>query len=90
MQAKDLDDRMMLGLIQRLSMEPREGLFGPMSLPRGVMRDELEQELPNVPRKVLLAKMGKLIGRKLVDGCNCGCSGIFSVTDAGREFIGSL
>lgn len=33
----------------------------------------------NVPPKVLLAKAKRLIRRRLIDGCTCGCRGDFRV-----------
>ena len=37
----------------------------------------------NVPEKLILAKMKKLINRGVVDGCCCGCRGDFTITDKG-------
>lgn len=41
----------------------------------------------DTPEKLVLAKMQKLIKRKLVDGCCCGCRGDFEITPKGLEFI---
>lgn len=43
---------------------------------------------PNVPTKLMLAKMGRLMERGLVDGCTCGCRGDFVLTAKGREAVG--
>jgi hypothetical protein len=43
---------------------------------------------PDVPDRLLLAKMDGLIRRGLVDGCTCGCRGDFVLTAKGREVIG--
>lgn len=43
---------------------------------------------PGVPDKLVLAKMRKLIGKGLLDGCACGCRGDFVVTMKGCEVIG--
>ncbi len=42
---------------------------------------------PNLPDKLVLAKMGMLMRRGLVDGCTCGCRGDFSITDKGIKFL---
>lgn len=39
------------------------------------------------PHKLVLAKMGKLIQRGLVDGCACGCRGDFTITPKGLEYL---
>ena len=52
--------------------------------------DEVEfppRDYPNLPEKVVLAKARKLIRRKLIDGCDCGCRGDFEVTAAGRRLV---
>lgn len=38
---------------------------------------------PGTPRKLALAKMGMLLRRGIVDGCNCGCRGDWRLTDKG-------
>lgn len=44
--------------------------------------------LGNYPRRLVLAKMRNLIERRgLVDGCACGCSGGFTLTDKGRAHL---
>lgn len=37
-----------------------------------------------IPNKLLLAKMKKLIRQNLVDGCACGCRGDFEITALGK------
>jgi len=37
--------------------------------------------------KLILAKMRKLIKRKLIKGCACGCRGYFEITGKGKDFI---
>jgi len=41
----------------------------------------------DVPSNLLLAKMGRLIQRDLIQGCTCGCHGSFEITEKGREFL---
>lgn len=39
------------------------------------------------PRKLALAKMNMLVRRKLVEGCTCGCIGLFEITGLGLQHI---
>lgn len=41
----------------------------------------------DLPDRLFRAKMGKLIKRKLVSGCNCGCRGDYELTGFGRALI---
>lgn len=40
-----------------------------------------------VPRRLLLAKLGHMERRGLIDGCTCGCRGDFRVLEKGRETV---
>lgn len=42
---------------------------------------------PDVVDKLALAKMRSLIAKGLVDGCDCGCRGDFTLTDKGRALL---
>jgi hypothetical protein len=42
---------------------------------------------PNLPDKLVLAKMRNLIKRGLLDGCPCGCRGDYVMTDKGRQYL---
>lgn len=42
---------------------------------------------PETPVKVFLAKLRKLIGRRLVDGCPCGCSTPLHITAKGLALL---
>lgn len=68
MQAKDIPEDLLIILI--LSLHMRDGYC---------FRQNLEPLLPMVPPKVLQAKLRKMIDRLTIDGCACGCSGIFRV-----------
>lgn len=102
MQAKDLPDRDILALVYAISMgEKRRGRWidghamfdGVEYWKRNARPDawvfvgDLEYHLPEVPTKVIMAKMRALIRRKLIDGCACGCRGDFWVTEKGREYL---
>lgn len=39
----------------------------------------ITQDWPGVPPKVVLAKAKKLIERKVIEGCGCGCRGDFEI-----------
>lgn len=78
MQAKDLDDRRVLNLIDEL------GAGRPS---RWVFMWDLAPALAPAPYKVVQAKAKALIRRGLVNGCPCGCRGDFVVTDKGHMFL---
>ncbi|MFE5290093.1 hypothetical protein ACFRAQ_34440 [Nocardia sp. NPDC056611] len=40
-----------------------------------------------VPRKLVRAKAARLIQRGLLEGCPCGCDGLFQITEAGRALM---
>ncbi|SEL12515.1 hypothetical protein SAMN05216359_105285 [Roseateles sp. YR242] len=42
---------------------------------------------PDLPQRLVLAKMNMLIRRGLVDGCACGCRGDFQITERGRAML---
>jgi hypothetical protein len=42
---------------------------------------------PNTPEKIIIQKMAKLIKRKLVSGCGCGCRGDYEITNKGIDFL---
>lgn len=39
----------------------------------------VDEEVPGVPWKIVLAKAKRLINRKIIDGCPCGCRGDFEI-----------
>lgn len=85
-QAKDISDVDFLRIVDRLS---RDGSWGASwgAAPRWVLRMEVQDEMPDVPWKVLLAKARSLIKRRLMTGCGCGCRGDYEITEAGRALI---
>lgn len=97
-QAKDIPDRDVLAMVSRLSTEPYplpQG-WAPFAAPltpapgygRWVTYWEIQDQLPNLPGKVVIAKCCTLVRRKLLDGCICGkCRGDLSLTDAGRALL---
>jgi len=86
MQAKDIPDQAMIDLVDRLYNMPR--LFTKMVYvgtewgviySSSVLLSDICKVWDNVPPKVIRAKLQKLIERKLIDGCACGCVGGFTV-----------
>jgi hypothetical protein len=48
----------------------------------------VDERLPAIPPKVCQAKRARLIDRRLMTGCVCGCRGDFELTAAGYELLG--
>ena len=40
---------------------------------------DFEKELPNIPIKVVQAKLSSMGKRGIIDGCFCGCRGDFTI-----------
>lgn len=47
----------------------------------------IQDEFPQFPRKVVMAKLCSLVKRGMLEGCTCGCRGDFELTDKGREAL---
>lgn len=86
-QAKHIDDREVLALIDALRMSPWPGDVGPREDPRWVLTPEIERALPAYPWKVVLAKLRALEKRRLISGCLCGCRGDLELTVDGEAFL---
>jgi hypothetical protein len=76
-QCKDILDGPLLGLIARKQRE--KGMW--------VNTWDFEPPYSELPDNLFRAKMGQLMKRGLIDGCNCGCRGDYELTDKGREFL---
>ncbi len=96
LQAKDIPDFVMLDMVFRLQNAPQvmtlkarneAGHRIQWTNSGWVMRWQLEAVWERIPPKVILAKAKKLMRRKLLDGCACGCRGDFHLTDAGIQYI---
>lgn len=51
---------------------------------------DVRQAMPlgfDTPDKLVVAKMARLIQRKLIDGCPCGCRGDYLITDKGEQYV---
>jgi hypothetical protein len=59
----------------------------PAGLPLGAeMNKAIEAR---IPLKIVLSKASRVIGRRLLLGCTCGCWGGFELTDFGRQQLAS-
>jgi hypothetical protein len=78
MQAKDIPTPSILHEINAIA-DLQDGSW--------VMRWALEPLYPQVPERLLLAKLRQLIKNGLIDGCACGCRGDLELTDKGYAFL---
>lgn len=77
MQCKDIPDAPLVRFVARKQTE----------LGTWVCVWDLEPPYSELPDNLFRAKMGKLINKGYLTGCNCGCRGDYEVTDKGREFL---
>lgn len=87
--ARNIPDELFLAAMEVASTERAE-LMG-WRRPLGATRWDIEavlgtghvnnvyEDVPGVPAKVVLAKAKRLIDRKVIRGCPCGCRGDFEV-----------
>jgi vacuolar-type H+-ATPase catalytic subunit A/Vma1 len=76
--ASDLDDRVVLRAVE-LSCVLRDSWTNTAAV---------AEAFPGSPFKVVAVKLSKLLRRKLLTGCDCGCRGNWELTEVGREFAG--
>lgn len=77
MQCKDIADATLLRFIATKQAE--KGAW--------VNTWDFEPPYSDLPDNLFRAKMGKLLKRGLLTGCNCSCRGDYELTDKGREFL---
>lgn len=77
MQCKDIEDGPLLLFVAR--KESEKGGW--------VNTWDFEPPYSDLPDNLFRAKMGGLIRRGLLTGCNCGCRGDYETTAKGRQFI---
>lgn len=91
-QTKDIPDQAMIDLIDRLYNVPRvhqRTTYGD-TVSVGVVYSssatlgDIYKMWDNIPPKVILAKLKKLIDKNKIDGCACGCHGRFTVIHEGE------
>lgn len=76
--AADIDDVEMLHIVEALCVKHD----------CWTMTGYVAECYPDVPYKVVAAKLSKLLKRGLVTGCDCGCRGDWELTTKGRELAG--
>lgn len=86
--ARDIPDELFLEAIRVASKKFAEHMAWPTQCPAnrwavggrfGRPPIDTYEEIPGVPSKVVLAKAKRLINRKIIDGCPCGCRGDFKI-----------
>lgn len=80
MKAADLDDLVTLSAVA-LDAKERGSTLGACTWTLA------ERSFPQVPQKVVAAKLRQLMKRGLLTGCSCGCRGDWLLTDAGRDML---
>lgn len=75
MQVKDIPDELILETMKKIR-KPRDSW---------VNLFDIQEALPNIPPKVILAKLRNMCNRDVVDGCCCGCSGGFII--CGLDYV---
>jgi hypothetical protein len=80
MQAKDVDEWAILQFLGRQKTSVTHWKLANTT-------PSLQDAVPGVPEKVLLAKMRSLVRRELVEGCGCGCRGDWKITGKGVALL---
>ena len=78
LQCKDIPDRMFLAAVDRYEKKHNSWVC------YWVM---VEEERWTFDKELVLAKAEKLIDRKLMTGCPCGCRGDFEMTGKGDDYL---
>ncbi len=86
MKAADIADADILAVIDALQRERAEELGMLDDLPWTHTWD-VQERYPDVPPKVVAAKLSKLLRRRLVTGCDCGCRGDWELTARGSALL---
>lgn len=88
MQAKDIDDRMFLTLVDDIAHDRKPGKYpGPHPyVPHWTFTWDLAMHL-GLDDKLIRSKAAALIVRGLLDGCPCGCRGDFELTTKGTAYL---
>ena len=69
MQAKDIATADVLAVIDRLCAKPLGS--------GAALLGDIQDAMPDVPPRVVLAKLRGMVKRGLLTGCDCGCRGDF-------------
>ena len=70
MKTSDLPDEIFLAAVKQAGLG---------NSARWAMRSDVEALLPDYPEKIIRAKARRLILRKVIDGCWCGCRGDWTI-----------
>ena len=81
LQCKDIPDRPILEFLDRL-----QGTWANWNYSDSPYNVRLAMP-PDLPDKLVLAKMKQLMHRGLVEGCDCGCRGDFIITRKGVDWL---
>lgn len=82
MQAKDISDEVMFCALGKAALIRAQRWGWPKSGIPWAGRKDVEAAFPEIPRKVVLAKLASMIRRGLIGGCACGCAGNFYSLEA--------
>jgi hypothetical protein len=53
--------------------------------PEAVGTADAARGWPSMPAKLVVAKARRLVHKRLINGCCCGCRGGFEITEKGRQ-----
>lgn len=90
LQVKDIPDKEMIDLVDRLWNVPRVyEVNGKLEFfyANGASIFDICKVWDAIPQKLILAKLKKLIEQKKIDGCACGCRGEFTVIREGEILV---
>lgn len=79
-QCKDIPDRPILEMLSKNPEKWHNWYFDDEFDVRRAIPQGLDE-------KLILAKMGMMIRRKVVAGCSCGCRGDFVITEKGQAWL---
>ncbi len=87
-QCKDISDHLIL---EFLAKNPRQQHnWFPIDESISLSKFSVRHVIPNIPDKLLVAKMASMIKKGLVDGCGCGCRGDYVITEKGLSYLNEL
>lgn len=85
LQCKDIPELPILQLLAKL-----EGKWATWYEDIGIMPSVRPAFPPDIPEKLIRAKMNSLIRTGFVDGCTCGCRGDYEITSFGKFFLSTI
>lgn len=88
-QAKHLPDLDVLRFIHEQSLTPWPISNAPNDGVRWVLMWDFEhsEKFGFIPEKVLRAKLGALVRKGVLHGCNCGCRGDYYLSEEGARIV---